>query len=148
MTIVGDKDALTEQAAHFTAITLQERNGNFDFIDDRVRALAVGPGAGISPRLADDVLALLSTELPIVLDADALTCFASQPDVMFASLHHQAVLTPHEGEFLRLFPDLLLSDRLNAARTAATRAGCVVLLKGPQSIIAAPDGRLALNDHA
>jgi ADP-dependent NAD(P)H-hydrate dehydratase / NAD(P)H-hydrate epimerase len=148
VTIFGDKEALTEQAAHVTAIMLQEHNRNFDFIDDRVRALAVGPGAGVSLRLADDVLALLATKLPIVLDADALTCFAGQPDTLFASLHQKAVLTPHEGEFLRLFPDLLFADRRNAARAAAMRAGSVVLLKGPQTIVAAPDGRLALNGHA
>ena len=148
VTIFGDKDALNEQAAHVTAIMLQEHDGNFDFIDDRVRALAVGPGAGVSLRLADDVLTLLSTKLPIVLDADALTCFASQPEVLFASLHDRAVLTPHEGEFLRLFSDLLLADKLNAARASAARAGSVILLKGPQTIVAAPDGRLAVNCHA
>ena len=148
VTIFGDKDVLSAQAAHVTAIMLQEHNGNFDFIDDRVRALAVGPGAGVSLRLADDVLALLATKLPIVLDADALTCFAGQPAMLFASLHHQAVLTPHEGEFLRLFPDLLFADRPSAARAAAVRAGSVVLLKGPKTIVAAPDGRLALNGHA
>ena len=148
VTIFGDKEALSEQAAHVTAIMLQEHDGNFDFIDDRVRALAAGPGAGVSSRLADDVPALLSTKLPIVLDADALTCFAGNPGVFFASLHQQAVLTPHEGEFLRLFPDLLLTDRLNAGREAAIRAGSVVLLKGTQTIVAAPDGRLAVNCHA
>ena len=148
VTIFGDQDALAEQAAHVTAIMLQEHDRNFDFIDDRVRALAIGPGAGVSAKLADDVLALLSTELPIVLDADALTCFASQPYVLFASLHHQAVLTPHEGEFLRLFPDLPLADKLSAACTAAKQAGCVILIKGSQSIIAAADGHTAINRHA
>lgn len=148
VTIFGDKDALAEQAAHVTAIMLQEHDGNFDFIDNRVRALAAGPGAGVSPRLASDVLALLSTKLPIVLDADALTCFAGLPDVLFASLHQQAVLTPHEGEFLRLFPDLPLADKLSAACAAAKRTGSVVLVKGSQSIIAAGDGRTALNHHA
>ena len=148
VTIFGDKEALSEQAGHVTAIMLQEHDGNFDFIDDRVRALAAGPGAGVSSRLADDVLSLLSTKLAIVLDADALTCFAGKPDVLFASLHQKAVLTPHEGEFLRLFPDLPLADKTKAARAAAARAGSVILLKGPQTIVAAPDGRLAVNCHA
>lgn len=148
VTIFGDKDALSEHAAHVTAIMLQERDRNFEFIDDRVRALAVGPGAGVSHRLAGDVLALLSTKLPIVLDADALTCFAGQTDLLFASLHQQAVLTPHEGEFLRLFPDLPLADKLSAACAAAKRSGSVILIKGSQSIIAAADGRMAINHHA
>lgn len=148
VTIFGDEDALAEQAAHVTAIMLRKRDAGFEFIDDRVRALAVGPGANGSFRLTDDVLALLATQLPIVLDADALTSFADQPDTLFASLHQQAVLTPHEGEFLRLFPDLSLADKLNAAHVAAKRAGCIVVIKGPRSTIAAPDGRTAINCHA
>lgn len=148
VTIFGDNEALAEQAAHVTAIMLLERGPNFDFIDDRVRALAVGPGADLSDTLGEDVLGLLAKRIPIVIDAGALNRFADRPDKLFSSLHSGAVLTPHDGEFLRLFPDLLLADRLNAARAAAARAGSVVLLKGPQSIIAAPDGRLAINCHA
>lgn len=148
VTIIGDKDALEEQAAHVTAIMLRERDNSFNCIDDRVRALAIGPGADVSPRLADDVLALLKKKLPIVLDADALTSFSAQPETLFGLLHRQAVLTPHEGEFYRLFPDLSLTDRLGAASAAAKRAGSIVLIKGSQTIVADPHGRTAVNCHA
>jgi ADP-dependent NAD(P)H-hydrate dehydratase / NAD(P)H-hydrate epimerase len=148
VTIIGDKAALTEQAAHVTAIMLRERDAAFSGIDNRVRALLIGPGAGLTDDLVENVAALLMRELPIVLDADALMAFSAKPEMLFAMLHDQAVLTPHEGEFARLFPEIALTDRKEAALAAAKRAGAVVLLKGPETVIATPDGRAAINRHA
>ena len=148
VTIVGSHAALTEHATHVTAIMLRERDAAFSAIDNRVRSLLIGPGAGVSEELVDDVATLLLRQIPIVLDADALTAFSAKPEMLFALLHDQAVLTPHEGEFVRLFPDLSLDDRAKAIKVASIRAGAVVLLKGPATIIAAPDGRVALNRHA
>ena len=102
----------------------------------------------MSEDLVDDVETLLLRQIPAVLDADALTAFSAKPEMLFALLHDQTVLTPHEGEFVRLFPDLSLDDRAKAVKVASIRAGAVVLLKGPATIIAAPDGRVALNRHA
>jgi hydroxyethylthiazole kinase-like uncharacterized protein yjeF len=81
------------------------------------------------------------------VDADALTSFRDDPDTLFAALDRDDVLTPHPGEFERVFPGLLKSspERISATRTAAERAGTVVLLKGPDTVIAAPDGRAAVN---
>jgi ADP-dependent NAD(P)H-hydrate dehydratase / NAD(P)H-hydrate epimerase len=148
VTILGTSGALAEHAAHISAIMLREQDEAFTAIDDRVRALAIGPGAGISGDLVEDIATLLLRYIPIVLDADALSAFEAKPEMLFAMLHDGTVLTPHAGEFARLFPDLSLSDRANAAKQAANRAGATVLLKGPQTIIAAPDGKSAINLHS
>ena len=148
VTLVGERDALHEHAAHVTAIMLREEDAHLAIIDDRVRAAAFGPGAGVSEHTRDRVLRLLHRGLPLVLDADAITSFEGSTAEFFEALHDQIILTPHEGEFARVFPAIDLNDRLTAARLAAELSGAVILLKGPETIVAAPDGRLAINRHA
>jgi ADP-dependent NAD(P)H-hydrate dehydratase / NAD(P)H-hydrate epimerase len=148
VTIIGNREALAEHAAHVTAIMLREQDEAFSAIDDRVRALAIGPGAGVNDDLVEDVATLLLRQIPIVLDADALTAFEAKPEMLFAMLHMGAILTPHAGEFARLFPDLELTHRHHAVGKAATRSGATVLLKGAETLIAAPDGRIAINRHS
>lgn len=116
----------------------------------RAAALVIGPGAGLNETLKERVLAALSTGIPAVLDADGLSIFAEDQKALFAALHDRAVLTPHTGEFERLFPGLLAAsiNSIDAARQAAQRAGAIVLLKGPATVIAHPDGRIAVNIHA
>ena len=148
VTIVGERAALTEHAAQVTAIMLRECDAELSVIDDRTGAMAIGPGAGVGPQTVSSVLKILKSGLPVVLDADALTSFSDAPETLFAALHPDAVLTPHEGEFARLFPDIALDDRFSAAKMAAARSGVVMLLKGADTVIAAPDGRVAINRHA
>jgi ADP-dependent NAD(P)H-hydrate dehydratase / NAD(P)H-hydrate epimerase len=148
VTILGNDNALAEHTAHVTAIMLREQDEAFSAINDRVRAVAIGPGAGIGDDLVEDVATLLLREIPIVLDADALTAFEAKPEMLFAMLHPAAVLTPHEGEFARLFPDLPTADRAAATKRAAARARAIILLKGPDTIIASFDGRIATNRHS
>jgi ADP-dependent NAD(P)H-hydrate dehydratase / NAD(P)H-hydrate epimerase len=148
VTLVGEADALAEHARHVTAIMLRESDADLSIIDDRVRAIAIGPGAGATDMTRATVLALLERRLPLLLDADALTSFAGDPEELFAALHDRAILTPHEGEFGRLFPDLDLRQRHHAAGKAAMRSGAVVLLKGPETLVASRDGRIAINTHA
>jgi ADP-dependent NAD(P)H-hydrate dehydratase / NAD(P)H-hydrate epimerase len=146
VTIIGDRAALTEQAAHVTAIMLREADAELSAIDDRVTALAIGPGAGND--IADIVCQFLDRGLATVLDADAITAFEADSLRLFKRLDADDVITPHAGEFARLFPDISLHDRSSAASLAARRSGAVVLFKGSNTYIAAPDGRVAINRHA
>ncbi len=116
--------------------------------DPRRNAVLIGPGHGDAPRLRGRVAEILAAERAAVLDADALTAFAERPDELFRLISGPAVLTPHAGEFARLFPDLAALDHLGAARAAAARSGAVVLLKGSDTVIAAPDGAALINDNA
>ncbi|UWQ06245.1 NAD(P)H-hydrate dehydratase [Aliiroseovarius crassostreae] len=123
--------------------------------DARLNALCLGPGMGVE-RARELVPVALLAKRATVLDADALTAFADAPQTLFDLLHENCVLTPHGGEFARLFPDV--AEKLNApatkgpayskvdaTREAAARAGCVVLFKGPDTVIAAPDGRCSIS---
>lgn len=112
----------------------------------KVRAVALGPGLGASQRGRDWLLRLLSGTTPIVLDAGALALCGVRQDV-FAGATAPRVLTPHEGEFTRLFGPVG-GDRIGAVQAAAVVSGGVVLLKGRETIIAAPDGQVAINNHA
>ncbi|SEN02900.1 yjeF C-terminal region, hydroxyethylthiazole kinase-related/yjeF N-terminal region [Pseudorhodobacter antarcticus] len=154
--------ALMVQAAQLTAVIVRAVRdaAALDAVlaDARINALCLGPGLGLGAREA----ALVATALArrrepraTVLDADALTLIARDA-ALFDLLHGDCVLTPHAGEFARLFPDLAAKvaepatkgptySKVDATRDAAKRAGCVVLFKGPDTVIAAPDGRCSIN---
>ncbi|MCM2560999.1 NAD(P)H-hydrate dehydratase [Lutimaribacter sp. EGI FJ00015] len=151
--------AQMEVASQVTAVMLRriEDAAGLDRMlnDRRLNALCLGPGLGLSDEKAALTGAALASARPCVLDADALTLVAKHAP-LFALLHETCVLTPHAGEFARLFPDLAerltaqgekgtVFSRLDAARAAARRAGCVVVLKGPDTVIAAPDGACSVN---
>jgi hydroxyethylthiazole kinase-like uncharacterized protein yjeF len=113
-------------------------------------AFVIGPAAGVNDTTRQRVEALSRTDAALCLDADALPVFKGDPEALFALVDERDVLTPHPGEFERLWPGLLKSSptRIEAAREAARQAGCVVLLKGGDTVIAAPDGRAVVNTHA
>jgi NAD(P)H-hydrate epimerase len=142
-------------------------------------ALLIGPGLGVGQAARDETLAALAAKRPTVIDADALTSFADQPDLLFAHLHPACILTPHEGEFARLFSSqsfqepkakdeaqsapqsspaprgrgeggggLAFETRISLAQAASHRAGCILLLKGAETIIAAPDDQTVINRNA
>ena len=115
--------------------------------DERKNAVLVGPGAGVNRTTRDITLATLGRERATVLDADALTVFADDPEALYAATSGaRCLLTPHEGEFRRIFN--VEGDKLSRTREAAATCGAVVLLKGADSVIAAPDGRAVINGNA
>ncbi|MEI2387992.1 NAD(P)H-hydrate dehydratase [Breoghania sp. JC706] len=161
VTLASPREAVAVNAAHLTAIMIRPVDDAAAFselLDDRrFNAVVVGPGIGVGQRTRDMVRAALSApreaERIVVLDADALTSFAQEPETLFAAIAASTcrgvVLTPHDGEFARIFPDLADgASRLVRARAGAARAGATVLLKGPDTVIAAPDGRAAINVNA
>lgn len=115
--------------------------------DSRKNAVVLGPGGGVAEATRARVLAALAAGKACVLDADALTAFADRPKDLFKALSPAAVLTPHDGEFARLFGGDK-GSRLERARQAAGRSGAVVLLKGADTVVAHPDGRAAINANA
>ena len=161
-------EALEENAARLDAVMLRvvEDGAALRAVleDGRIGALCLGPGLGTGAREAGLVAAALGRALSaertpdVVLDADALTLL-SRDAGLFAALHGGCVLTPHGGEFARLFPDIAAKlaalpskgpaySKVDATRAAAARAGCVVLFKGVDTVIAAPDGRCAVHAAA
>jgi NAD(P)H-hydrate epimerase len=114
--------------------------------DERLNAWLIGPGIGIGPTTRARVAAILGERRSTVLDADALTSFAGRPAELLDMLHPACVLTPHDGEYARLFGHQ--GDRLRRARAAAAECGAVVLLKGADTVVAAPDGRAAIQPQA
>jgi ADP-dependent NAD(P)H-hydrate dehydratase / NAD(P)H-hydrate epimerase len=149
-TIAVARAALDVYAAALTSIMVRPLDESADLApllaDARFSAFLIGPGAGVGERTRERTLALLATGRPVLLDADALSVFADQPQSLFAAIHGPCVLTPHEGEFTRLFK--VTGDKLTRARAAAAASGAVVVLKGADTVIAAPDGRAILNSNA
>lgn len=162
-TLLGTPGALDIHAAHVTSIMLRPCQA-----DDRVgavtgltkpRAVVLGPGFGLGETTCQTAIDLLAAAeklgvRTIVLDADGLTSFKEQPATLFAAIQASSasvILTPHEGEFHRLFPDIAADVELgktDKASRAAKQSGAIIVLKGPDTIIAAPDGQIAINTNA
>ncbi len=154
VTLAAPQAALAENAAQLTAVMLTALPDAYTLrghlADSRITALCLGPGLGMA-RALDMVPAALWGKRPTLLDADALTAHEGDPSALFQALHPAVVLTPHLGEFRRLFPDLAdhlesgTLTRIEATRHAADRSGATVLLKGAQTCIAHPSGEAALH---
>jgi hydroxyethylthiazole kinase-like uncharacterized protein yjeF len=159
VTILSPDEALAVNAANLTAIMLSRCDHKEDlrlFIEKRKpSAFVLGPGFGIGEKTRELALSLLQDQAAkLVFDADAITSFQERPDTLFATVKRSSdirlVLTPHEGEFKRLFPDIVETNtpsKVERARAAAKRANAVIVYKGADTVIASPDGRAAINTN-
>ena len=149
VTIYAAQEALAANAAHLEAVMLKpfDTDAELEQAADAADAAVIGPAAGVTETTLLNVLALARTGAALVIDADAITVFRDDPEELFSVLDRDDILTPHPGEFERLFPGVLKGapERIAAARRAAEKAGAVILLKGPDTVIASPDGRTAVN---
>jgi len=150
VSIACDPSALMVYATALEAVMTKPVRDVAEFTgliaDRRVTAVLLGPAAGINERTRDFVLTTLRAQKATILDADALSVFRDDPKTLFDAISSPVILTPHEGEFERLFGRI--DDRKRAACDAAALSGAIVLLKGPETLIAHPDGRLVANRHA
>jgi ADP-dependent NAD(P)H-hydrate dehydratase / NAD(P)H-hydrate epimerase len=160
VTLASPRDALAVNASALMAVMVRAVDTTIEFgemlSDKRFNTCVIGPGAGVGGRTRDFVLTALTAKRGLVLDADALTSFAEAPERLFEAIKDsrdtQVVLTPHEGEFPRLFSDISnkhpLRSKLERVRAAADRSGAVVLLKGPDTVVASPDSRATIAANA
>ena len=158
VTMFAPGDAMPELSAHLSAVMLRKMDDAPDLAaalaNQRLSALVVGPGFGRYEWLREIVGLVLKSgvERGVVLDADVFSAFAGAPQGLFEAINARpgnVVLTPHEGEFQRLFPDIFQSllGKHEKCREAAKRSGAIVLYKGPDTVIASPDGRAAINSN-
>jgi hydroxyethylthiazole kinase-like uncharacterized protein yjeF len=160
VTIASPRDALAVNTASNLAVMVRPVDGAGELAawlsDPRLNAIVLGPGGGVGSGMRELVLAALSGERAVVLDADALTSFAEAPEALFSAIKSRGVsptvLTPHEGEFARLFimwPQVTeISSKHERARAAARASGAIVLLKGSDTVVASPQGRASITGNA
>lgn len=150
VTLAAPKSVWAIYASSLISVIVKAVGGIEDYEklleDTRYNALIIGPGAGVGDQTRQSLLLALATKRSVVLDADAITSFESHRDELFRAIQGPCVLTPHVGEFVRLFD--ITGDKLARARAAAKQSGAVIVLKGSNTIIAAPDGRAIINANA
>jgi hydroxyethylthiazole kinase-like uncharacterized protein yjeF len=160
VTIASPRAALAVNAAANLAVMVREADGADELAallaDSRLNAVVLGPGGGVGQAMREMVLAALSGQRAVVLDADALTSFAESPDALFEAIKARGaaatVLTPHEGEFARLFTGAVqgtgLTSKIDRAQAAAETSGGTVLLKGTDTVVASPAGHVSVTENA
>lgn len=149
-TIAVDEVGFPIYATAVTSVMVHKLTGADDFAhliaDPRISALLIGPGAGVSAQTRDRVVAMLETRRPTVIDADALTAFHEDHARLEGSIAGPCVMTPHDGEFARLFDPS--GDKLTRTRRAASQSNAIIVLKGADTVVVAPDRRAIINSNA
>ena len=149
-TIAAPEIAFPIYAAALTSIMVRPLKQDGDLTqllsDPRYTAFLIGPGAGVNDATRATALQILATARPVLLDADAISVFASRAAELARAIRGPCVMTPHDGEFARVFAPH--GDKLSRARTAARQSGAVIVLKGADTVVAAPDGRAVVNTNA
>jgi NAD(P)H-hydrate epimerase len=149
-TIAVPEEAFPIYAAALASIMVRPLRAKGDLArllsDARYTAFLIGPGAGVGDATRESALEMLATARPVLLDADAITVLASKAAELGQTIRGPCVMTPHDGEFARLFD--ARGDKLKRARTAARQSGAVIVLKGADTVVAAPDGRAVVNTNA
>ena len=156
VTVASPPEALAAHAAHLTAIMLLPMDGpgglTAILADQRRNAVVIGPALGLDQTSIELVEVALSSRAAVVLDADALTSFTGKGEMLFQRIKARSapvVMTPHEGEFVRLFPEIAATEsKVERARAAAKASGAVIVLKGPDTVVAAPNGDAMIGDNA
>lgn len=159
VTLAGNSQALAVHANHVTTVMLAEAPDALSLarllMDERKNAICIGPAAGVGVETQAKVRAVLESAADVVLDADALTSFQQNPAELFDLIQQRSpasgtVLTPHDGEFARLFKDLVPASesKIERAGAAARLSGAIVLFKGADTVVASPEGRAVINSNA
>jgi ADP-dependent NAD(P)H-hydrate dehydratase / NAD(P)H-hydrate epimerase len=152
VTVASPRNALAVNASQLTAVMVREADGPQGIAallaDPRKNAFLIGPGHGVGEETKETVLTALKAGPTVLLDADALTSFADDKETLFKAIKARkapVVMTPHEGEFVRLFGDVAGDSKIAKTRTAAVESGATVVLKGADTVIVAPDGHAAID---
>lgn len=146
VTLCCDNLSLPVYAGHLTSVMTKivESEGLLSAFIAKKDSVLIGPGHGLTPRTQDYVLSILASKIPCVLDADALTVFENAPGQLTKKFHSNTVITPHEGEFSRIFPEIK-GSREERALEVSNKYQCVTVLKGNETIISSPEGEIIIN---
>lgn len=149
VTVCCDNLSLPVYASHLTAVMTKvvESTAMLSSFVAKKNSVLIGPGHGLTPRTQDYVQAILESKIHSVLDADALTAFENAPGQLTQKLHNHTIITPHEGEFSRVFPNIT-GSREERAHQVAQEFGCIVVLKGSETVIASPENEIVINKTA
>jgi hydroxyethylthiazole kinase-like uncharacterized protein yjeF len=150
VTIVANKDTIDKYNQKFFSLLKIEINSNEELkkllMHSPITSFLIGPGAGVNKETIENTKLISQFVSNTVIDADAITSFAKNPKELFSILDKNKIITPHEGEFNRIFPDLKnIKNKIEKSTKAAKKANCILVFKGPDTIIASPDGKVCVN---